>query len=324
MNFGLLAGTGKSVGLGHLKRCLSIAVSLRKLSHVVEFITEDEFFNDWIHEYGFSYRSKSNLKRKYDIIVVDRYQVDERFLLSLKEKCDVLARIDDASPLIEDKVSDILINSNPNAKENLYDNLLRPNCYLILGKDFVPMEEKFCRLRDEYKIRPSIRNITLTFGGSDNKELIKKVCERVNGMRTFAKIFVLNGTILKSELRETFLPNLELLPLVKNIEYIFSMSDLVICSAGTTCWQLCAIGIPFICFQTADNQEHNYNYIKNMNIGIALEQDALSNGIFEKELNNLNLSKRQSLYSESRQRIDCKGSDRIAHALTKAFTLYLK
>ena len=317
MKVGLLAGTGENVGLGHLKRCLAIAISLKKLSHNIELIIENEYFIDWIHEYGFSYESMHNQSTDYDLIIIDKYGIDEIFLQEIKKKCNILARVDDAFSLFKDHISDILINCNPYAEETLYHGLLKRDCHLILGKDFVPMEYKFCRLREAYQVKSSVRNITLTFGGSENIEFVKLVCERISMINKFTNIFVLNGAILKSDLSSSTVSNLKLLPLIRNVEDIFSLSDLVICSASTTCWQLCAVGIPFICFQTADNQKHNFEYIKSTKVGVALENDALNDGRLENEIINLDSNKRQSMFIGSRRLIDCRGSDRIAKTVTQ-------
>jgi hypothetical protein len=48
--------------------------------------------------------------------------------------CTMLARIDDAYSLSEDKISDIFINCNPYVIEDLYDGLLRQDCHFILGQ----------------------------------------------------------------------------------------------------------------------------------------------------------------------------------------------
>jgi spore coat polysaccharide biosynthesis predicted glycosyltransferase SpsG len=179
------------------------------------------------------------------------------------------------------------------------------------------MDPKFCRLRNEYRLQSTIRNITLTFGGSQNIDLVKLVFERIQAKRYFDNIFVLNGTNLRNSLSNSAALNLKLLPLIGNIEDVFSVSDLVVCAASTTCWQLYTSGIPFICFKTADNQKHNYNFIKNSNVGIALKNTAMHDGTLESEIMCLDLNKRKLMQDRGRRYIDCHGSDRIALRLTE-------
>ena len=132
---------------------------------------------------------------------------------------------------------------------------MRRDSRSILWAEYVPMDNKFCRLRKEYRLKSTIKTITLTLGGSQNIDIAKIVCERIQSKNYYANIFVLNGTILKDGLSKTALSNLQLLPLINNIEDVFLISDLVVCAASTTCWQLCTSGLLFICFKTADNQK---------------------------------------------------------------------
>jgi hypothetical protein len=54
-----------------------------------------------------------------------------------------------------------------------------------------------------------------------------------------------------------------------------------------------------------------------MNLGVALEQDAINDGTLETELTNLTLQKRRLMYLQWRNLIDCRGSERIATRITQ-------
>jgi UDP-2,4-diacetamido-2,4,6-trideoxy-beta-L-altropyranose hydrolase len=110
---------------------------------------------------------------------------------------------------------------------------------------------------------------------------------------------------------------LNLLPFISNIGSIFAKTDIAICSASTTCWQLAAIGIPFIVFQTADNQKLAFEYIKQTKIGITLKNDSICNGELEREIMGLDRSKREIYSGRASKNINCKGSERIANELNR-------
>jgi UDP-2,4-diacetamido-2,4,6-trideoxy-beta-L-altropyranose hydrolase len=312
------SSTGDNIGLGHLKRCLSIAEELRKLSYQVEFIIDNYRYSDLVHGSGFEIKKTLDTGQKYDMIIIDKYYINENFLTSYKKQCKILARIDDSSPMIIDRVSDVIINGNPYASLKTYDRFVRKDCRLIIGRDFIPMDRKFCRIREIYRIRKSINNIAITFGASDNSmNYAYKVSKKIMMSDLQANILVLNGEKLKDKLDHVNVKRLKLLPLIDNIDEVFMKTDIVVCSSSTTCWQLAAIGIPFIAFKTADNQSLAFEYIKRTKIGIALENDAISNGELEREIKGLDKYKRQSLSKNSRKNIDCKGSERIANELIK-------
>jgi spore coat polysaccharide biosynthesis predicted glycosyltransferase SpsG len=111
MRIAIHAAAGNNFGLGHLKRCLCVAEELRGLSYKVEFLVDNDLYSNLIHSSGFVTRTKIDTDQRYRMIIVDKYNVREPILTSYKKKCNILVRIDDASPaVIKDMVSDVLIN----------------------------------------------------------------------------------------------------------------------------------------------------------------------------------------------------------------------
>ncbi|MBA3750499.1 MAG: hypothetical protein H0X03_06345 [Nitrosopumilus sp.] len=317
MNVAIYASTGTKVGLGHLKRCLSIAEEFKKLSQNIEFLLDNIIFSHLISESGYSFKHITSLNtKKYDILITDKYELDEEVLKFLKKNCRILVRLDDGYPLLlKDQMSDVIINGNPYGNVNTYEGIVKKDCYLLVGKEFIPMDQKFCKLRSSYKIRNEIKNATITFGASDDVKYSEEISMELSSQNIFANIYVLNGKILKNRLNPKTTSKLKLLSIINNIHKIFAISDIVICSSSSTCWQLATIGLPFITFKTADNQTLGFKYIKETGIGIALEEDAINNGLLKTKIKNLDKTKRQYLYEKSRSDIDCNGSKRIADKL---------
>ena len=224
-----------------------------------------------------------------------------------------------AAPVItKDRISDVLINGNPYAHVNLYDGLVKKDCYLIVGQNFIPMDMRLCQFRKEYRVKKTMKNVAITFGSSKMgiMNFAYKVCRAVVFSNLCVNVIVLNGSKLKNKfsgtVAEGLKSKLKLLPFVDNIGSVFSKADIVISSASTTCWQLAAIGVPFIVFQTASNQSLAFEYVRRTKIGIALDCDLISNGGLEREILRLNRSKREFYSGKSRKNIDCRGSERIA------------
>jgi UDP-2,4-diacetamido-2,4,6-trideoxy-beta-L-altropyranose hydrolase len=312
VKIGILAATGKYIGLGHIKRCLSIAIELKKISHDIEFLLEDCYYTDWILKEGFAIKRSLSTFHKYDLIIIDKYHVDITDLRYLKNHCRKLARIDDGVDITDDFISDILINGNPYADKNHYLGHLREDCDLVLGKDYIPMDQRFCALRKKYKIRKNADTLLITFGGSSDYTYVKKVCEEVSRYGIFKEIVVLNGLPLRNILKADVLNKLHLLPLLSEFDNLLLQSDIALCSASSTCWQLSTMGLPFICIKTASNQEHVYDYICKTGIGIALNQLDLQQGNLKMLFSKLGYHNRNLLSVKSRELIDCLGSCRIA------------
>lgn len=304
LNVCINAASGR-IGLGHLKRCLSIAQELKRLRHNVEFCVDDD--SHLIREKGFVVRK---IIDEYDMILLDLYDVDNDLLATCKRKCRLLARIDDASPsLFKDRISDVIINGNSYADKKLYGSIMRSGLCLLAGSRFVPMDRKMCRARRKYRVRKNVRNITVTFGGADRDYTIR-VCKKITSLDLDANIVVLNGASLKHELGHS--GKLKLLPFVDNMHEILLKSDIIVCSSSSTIWQAAAVGVPCITFQTADNQLRIFENVKKKKTGIALPEGSIDDGMLEKAIRQLNYSKRKTVSKAARKTVDCRGSQRIA------------
>jgi UDP-2,4-diacetamido-2,4,6-trideoxy-beta-L-altropyranose hydrolase len=324
LSIAIHADSGKDIGIGHLKRCLCVAEELRRLSYKVEFLIECNSYSSIIRNSGFLPTKMVDARRTYEMIIVDKYYINDPILNSYKKKCKILVRIDDAAPfMIRDRISDVLINGNPYAYGNLYDGFVRKDCHLIVGGNFVPMDRRFCAVRNRYRIRKMMNNIAISFGSSYRgiMDYTYEITKRVILSNLSVNIFVLNGKALNDRFDRIAVhrlkSKLKLLPFIDDVGSVFAKADIIICSASTTCWQVAAIGIPFIVFQTADNQALAFEYIQRTKIGIALDNDSIRNGGLEREILALNRAKRAFYSEKSRKKIDCKGSERIAKELSK-------
>jgi UDP-2,4-diacetamido-2,4,6-trideoxy-beta-L-altropyranose hydrolase len=297
---------GGAAGLGHLKRCISIAQELKRLHHNVEFYVSYSGNDSLIRKSGFSIK---NAIKECDMIIVDRYDMDNKTLGEYKKKCRLLARIDDAAPqLFNDRISDIIINGNAYASEKLYEGISRKFLCILAGGRFVPMDKKMCHARSRYRVRKNVRTITVTFGGADTDYTLR-FCREIASLNLDADVLMPNGASLRHNLGH--LNRIKLLPFVDNMHQILQRSDLIICSASSTCWQAAAVGVPIITFQTADNQTHIFEYVKKTKIGIALSETGKVGGAIKQ----LNYRKRRALSRSARKTVDCKGAQRIAARL---------
>jgi spore coat polysaccharide biosynthesis predicted glycosyltransferase SpsG len=311
-----------------VKRCISIGEELKRLSHNVEFLTKkEEHFNNIVEGSGFSTFRAIDSTKDCDMFIVDSYSMDEIDLMRFKKRSKVLVRIDDAAPaVIKDKISDVLINGNPYATKKMYKDHVGKDCNLIVGSKYVPMDRNFRKARAIYKVRENIKELAITFGASDiggkfAYRVLKSILATNSNRYTILLIpFLLDDKnknkytkFMESPMRN----NLLVLPYISNIEQIFQKSDLAICSASSTCWQLAAVGVPFITFETASNQRLIFKFVQDKKIGIGLRKKDILNGKLGQEIEDLDRIKRESLSKTSRNLIDCKGSERIARALNE-------
>lgn len=302
---------GINVGYGHLKRCEAIAEELIQLAHEVDFVISDKKFDSLIDSTKFRIVRAIN-NRKYNMIVLDKYNIAKSSLSTYKQMCDVLVRIDDASPTrIIDKVSDVIINGNPYANKGIYETNVKKDCLVVAGPDFVPMSNRFCDTRKKYKVRHNINKVLITFGGSKiGVKYAQRICMSLLESKPKFGFLILNAgetSITSNQVR--------FIGFKDDIERIMFEVDIAITSSGSTCWQLAAIGVPFIAFKIASNQRKVFEYLLQKRVGIALPMISMNRQALTKTLDKLTYTRRKKIWMHTRSLIDCGGSKRIAKLL---------
>ncbi|MGA7976986.1 MAG: glycosyltransferase [Nitrososphaeraceae archaeon] len=308
MKIGFDPALGINIGFGHFKRCIAIANMLADLSYEIDFVIPSAKYDGFIDKEKFKIRRCFRKVDDYDVIFTDRYDLDEFILASYNKICNKLIRIDDSeSKMKTDRFSDVIINGNPYGKEETYRGRVRNDCLLLVGPDYIPMDENFCFVRNRYKIRTEVKQILITFGVSARGVIFgREICRMISDSNTNEESLILKGT---SSI------NVKFVPFTDKIYDVFSDSDIAVCSSSSTCWQLAAVGVPFITFMTAQNQSAAFDHVQLRKIGIALQHEAIENGKLLDTLNTLTYDQRQEYSLRGRRVIDCKGAQRIVKKL---------
>ncbi|MGB7676659.1 MAG: hypothetical protein WBL54_09060, partial [Nitrososphaeraceae archaeon] len=211
-----------------------------------------------------------------------------------------------------DRFSDVIINGNPYGKEETYRGRVRNDCLLLVGPDYIPMDKNFCFVRNRYKIRTEVKQILITFGVSARGVIFgREICRMISDSNTNEESLILKGT----RPEQTGSINVKFVPFTEKIYDVFSDSDIAVCSSSSTCWQLAAVGVPFITFMTAQNQSAAFDHVQLRKIGIALQHEAIENGKLLDTINTLTYDQRQEYSLRGRRVIDCKGAQRIVKKL---------
>ncbi|MBR1701064.1 MAG: UDP-2,4-diacetamido-2,4,6-trideoxy-beta-L-altropyranose hydrolase [Lachnospiraceae bacterium] len=272
------------IGAGHLMRCLTIAHAVHARyadkektngETQVLFLCADEDSARMARDHGFQagvldtdYRQmESELSRDsagicpWDkwitgtghVILVDSYYVTERYLQALHAYGSVFLMDDlQAQPYPVDGV----INYNVFADPDLYRRLYRgQSTKFFLGAQYAPLREQF--QNTEYSIRPAVQQVLLTTGGGDADNIAEQILRAVYAPDIFFHVLVgrfsphFSGWTERAE--QT--PNLQIHYDVKNMAELMCACDLAITAGGSTVYELAAVGIPFLCFSYAENQE---------------------------------------------------------------------
>lgn len=273
-----------AIATGHLVRCLCITQTLEHLRKKVIFLVSDEESQKLLNDLSasvfsntfFSYETLRlegaeykhleaelpqliSLLKTYDspVLLIDSYEVTPAYLAALSPYAK-LAYIDDLQSF--DYKVDLIINYDviPFSKRNSYEQFYSKAKKCLLGAEYTPLRPQF--QNQTFQINENIQNILLTTGGSDPYHF----CESMIG--TF--LSQNSGIILHIVIGKLFSPAsimtlekfacessyVKLYRNVTNMAELMEQCDFAISAAGTTLYELCAIGVPAVSFTFADNQ----------------------------------------------------------------------
>lgn len=191
-------------------------------------------------------------------LVLDGYQFDMETHRMIREAGFKLLCIDDYNHLPEYE-ADILLNQNISA--NGFDYTCNADCRKLLGTRFSLLRREFRRAPAHREALKAIRNILVTMGGSDPCNASLQVIDALSQLdRPDLNVKIIVGpsnphieTLRHAVSSSTI--NYQLINPVRDMTELMGWADFAISAAGSTCWELAALGVPFATVVLADNQE---------------------------------------------------------------------
>lgn len=326
-------------------RCMTIAGELARMEGNVEkicFLCADTWSAALVGEHGFQaevlesdYRNMESefpaLKKLFgqkfpgnaNVILVDSYYVTDAYLEGLKAFGRV-ALLDD---LGEHRFpADCIINYNAYADRSRYESLYgNEEICLVLGCRYAPVRDQF--LNRGYQVRSEVKKVLITTGGGDADNIAGQILDRIGEENR--EYYLVSGQFNPyfRELKELekHSPNVHILHNVAEMGDLMEMCDLAITAGGSTLYELAAVGVPFLCFSYAENQEALTEYIGEKNIaGFCGAYHRDREGMLERlamlflELSN-DFKKRRTFHDREQGMIDGGGARRLAEVLRGLF-----
>ncbi len=252
-------------GTGHIYRALELAD---------EFYTKPDIFYD-INQtdrniFGFTTHNLIPIngiaelfekckENKYTIFINDILTTSVDYMIGLKSVLPPDSKIinfeDDGEGITKaDAVFNALYNSND------LDNVYSGEKYYICPKTFLffkPIE-----------IKEHVKNILVTFGGSDPQNYTDRILEMIKKSEYNNYNFTIVLGKSKSNISELMkynkYPNINMLYDVKNMPELMSNTDIAITSRGRTGYELAILGIPSIAM-SQNEREEKHVFVSNEN-----------------------------------------------------------
>lgn len=335
----LRADGNEKIGSGHLMRCLTVAGALAELNGNtgdILFLCADEGSVAQVKEYGFEAVSlgsdytalEAELPKWQELlgdcgrihsILADSYYVTDAYLQGLARYGRVML-LDDLQR--KRYPVDGVVNYNAFAELSVYEGLYAgSHTGLYVGSSYVPLRPQFQECH--YTVAKQVRDVLITTGGGDAWDIAGAIFDAIydEELNYHLIIGAFNPFLNVWKERQKRCRGLHLHHNVKDMAKLMSGCDLAVTAGGTTIYELAAIGIPFICFSYAENQEQLTAYIGSHDVaGYAgayhLDKENTLQQI--KELFRLycdSEEKRNACYEKERKLIDARGARRLAQAL---------
>jgi UDP-2,4-diacetamido-2,4,6-trideoxy-beta-L-altropyranose hydrolase len=218
---------------------------------------------------------------------------------------------------------DAILNQNLHADQGLYANRAA-HTQLLLGPRFALLRREFQAVRPgEPSGTGQLREVLVTLGGSDPDNLTRVVLEGLvqAGAAGLHLSVVVGGAnphwgALQAEWGRS--PAVTLLRDVPDLPARMAAADLAVSAAGSTCWELCCLGVPFLTVVTADNQRGIARALDQEGVAQALgEGAALQPGAVAQAVARLagDVALRQMMSHRGRALVDGRGAARVVDVL---------
>jgi UDP-2,4-diacetamido-2,4,6-trideoxy-beta-L-altropyranose hydrolase len=342
-NILIRADASPEIGTGHVMRCLALAQAWQDTGGNAIFVLAESTaamrarlafekcsvitipVRPGGTEDGFNTKE---LAERHDAewVVIDGYSFGAGYREQVRAGGRKLLCVDDDGKR-DAYISDIVLNQNLNAHEKFYDGR-GAETQLLLGTRFSLLRREFGSWRRwQREISGWGRRVLITLGGSTPVETGVQVMEAVGSVKVdgLRAAFVVGGSTPEVTALENCAARFpEMITIrrdVSNMATLMAESDIAISAAGSTCWELCFLGLPSLLIDVAANQTP-----------IALELNRRQCALYAGSANNLSVADlafsvktllraeetRRSLSNRCRQLVDGLGAERVVSAMRNA------
>ncbi len=255
-------------------------------------------------------------------IVVDGYPFGQEYQHDLKNAGLKVLFLDDYGHA-ETYSADLVLNQNLSARDTLYSDR-NAQTQLLLGPKYALLRREF-RTSAGLKrvVEQSCHELLVLMGGSDPANLTAGVLEalgRRDSPKFQVKVIVGGSNPHQAELKKVAVASdyrVQILTDVYELSDLMAHADIAISAAGSTCWELCRMGVPSLLVDVADNQTANARELDRLQCAIhignkTVTASAIANGLISLASSG---SVRRKLSENSRRLVDGRGALRVLAAM---------
>ena len=261
-------------------------------------------------------------EQKAEWIVVDGYHFAADYQRALKAAGFKILFLDDYGHS-QHYSADLVLNQNVCARAERYIDR-EPQTRLLLGPRYCLVRREFGAWRDwNREVLPLCYHVLVMMGGSDSENLTARVIQALAlaGLEDVGTTVVVGGSnphfVMLQNLAAQSGQKITLRRDVSNMAEPMAAADVAISAAGSTCWELCLLGLPALLVDVADNQSELAKELDRRGCAIRVGDRTVSLERIAEQLKRLGGSQelRQSLSQRSRELVDGDGAMRVVSVL---------
>lgn len=253
---------GRVSGLGHVRRCTTLAKALTLHGFSCMFVVEgDELAAAEAEAAGFG-ATLAELTAICDVVgqaapqvvVVDSYQLDERQLRALSGTCQRIVVVDD---LADRRLPvSIVVNGAVGARRDWYHG--SDSARYLLGPAFILLRPEFAVPVKRIE-RQQVERVLVTVGGSDALNITPRVANWIMEELPDTAVDVVVGPFFSkpSPPLDAARGRLSMILNPRHIRELMIAADMAVCAGGQTPYELAASGTPALGIELAPNQRIN-------------------------------------------------------------------
>jgi spore coat polysaccharide biosynthesis predicted glycosyltransferase SpsG len=244
---------GGSYGWGHIYRCLNLAQWLKGKYKIFFVVNQNQHVSELLKRKGITFFEigekdvaekglNTVLSLQPDLVINDMLATPLEYMQMLKSKYIRTVNFDDASS--HAKLASVLIDANRKERKAEKEN----KCF---GIPYIVLNSLYSKTKKKGRfIRKKVKNIVVSFGGSDPNDLTTKVLEALQGrIPEQVQVDVIIGPSFsksKKEFSEKWKheKNIIFSDMKENLVNLFMNCDLALIGGGITMFEALSLGTP--------------------------------------------------------------------------------
>lgn len=334
LSVAFLCQAGPGVGLGHLRRCLTLAEALRRRGARVAFLANgDEGARPLVEEHGFPAVAAPTVPEGIrglvrgplpdpDGLVLDILDLPAPLAALAKRHARSLAIITETDGPLPD--ADLVLDSRFAAEERSPAG--SPGTTYLFGPRYALLRPEFAR-EPARATAPSVGKILITVGGSDPHGLTARLVELARRLEPAAHVDVVIGPFFAEagtvEALAASRPGpVRLHRNPQDMRALMLEADVALSAGGQTLFELAATATPAVAIQVAPNQGPNLRALAGRG-ALRLAAEASDPDLDVKVAGALgglrDPAARARMGERGRASVDGRGTARVAEAMLAVF-----